>query len=126
MSLSDEIKKAIGVHGLWKARLRAAIESGHSDQSPADVAKANLCEFGKWLHGPNVPVSEKTSAEYQACRHLHAEFHKVAADVLVHAKAGQRDQAESAMGNHGKFTEVSADLTSAMMKWLGKSEGRAA
>lgn len=123
MPLSNEITKAVSEHAQWKARLRAAFESGQSELSPDEVRKDSSCEFGKWLHGPNVPSHEKATPEYQACRHLHAEFHKISADLLTHAKAGQRVEAES---SRRKLTEVAADLTCVMMKWRGKSEGRAA
>lgn len=123
MPLSDEINKAVGEHGQWRARLRAAFELGQSDLSPDQARADRACNFGRWLHGPDVPSNEKASPEYQACRHLHAEFHKAAAEVLSHAHAGKRIEAEF---SHRRFTEVAADLTIVMMRWLGKSADRAA
>ncbi len=41
MAFDDEINKAIGAHGVWKMRLRTAIDIGKGDAHPADVAKDN-------------------------------------------------------------------------------------
>lgn len=123
MSLQDEIKHAIGAHGLWKNRLHSAIESGKSEFSPEQVSHDNNCDFGKWLHGPSLSSVVKHKAEYEACRHLHADFHREASHVLKLALDGHKDQARSAMGTSGKFAEISGNLTSAMMKWMKLETG---
>ena len=122
MSLADEISKAIGAHGLWKQRLRGAIDSGKSDVSAADAAKDNLCEFGKWLYGPAVSAADKTMPEYQAVKGLHARFHQCAAKVLAAALAGKKSEAEAMLGNTAEFATISGDLTRAMMAWKGKAK----
>jgi hypothetical protein len=121
MSLKDEITKAIGAHGLWKSRLMAAIESGKSDVAPDQVAKDNACEFGKWIYGASVPADAKKMPEFETCRHLHADFHKTAADVLRLAISGNKAKAHEAIGHESKFANISSDLTMAMMKWSGKA-----
>ena len=57
MALQDEITKAIGAHGMWKTRLRMAVESGKVDYNIAEVQRDNCCEFGRWLHHANRPVA---------------------------------------------------------------------
>ncbi len=121
MSLADQINKAIGAHGMWKQRLRSAIDSGKSEFTVADVGKDNLCEFGKWLYGTSLSAADKTSAEYKAVRDLHARFHQCAAKVLSCALAGNRAAAEASLGNDGEFTTASAELTRAMMGWKAKA-----
>ena len=61
MSFQDEITKAIGAHGIWKMRLRTAIDSGKADANAADVAKDNACAFGQWLYGSAISASARTS-----------------------------------------------------------------
>lgn len=117
MSLDEEIRKAIGTHGLWKSRLLSAIETGKSDFQPDHVCKDHLCEFGKWLYGPSLPATVKQSPDYEACRKLHADFHQVAADVLRYAVTGQKQKAIDAMGHRSRYADVSAQLTSAMSRW---------
>ena len=43
MSFKEEITKAIGAHGMWKAHLRSAIETGKTDASITDVEGQRLC-----------------------------------------------------------------------------------
>ena len=69
MSLHDEITKAIGAHGVWKMRLRTAIETGKADANAADVAKDNACAFGQWLYSSAIPAAARTRADcVQAAR----------------------------------------------------------
>jgi Chemoreceptor zinc-binding domain len=115
MSLQDEITKAIGAHGVWKMRLRTAIESGKADANAADVAKDNACPFGQWLYGAAVPPAARASADYAAVRKLHADFHKCAAKVIECVGHGDKAKADTLMAND--YHKVSGDLTSAMLKW---------
>jgi hypothetical protein len=115
MSLQDEITKAVGAHGVWKMRLRTAIDTGKADANAADVAKDNTCAFGQWLYGPAIPAAARTSADYAAVRKLHAEFHQCAAKVIECVCHGHKDQAHALM--EGDYHKVSGALTSAMMKW---------
>jgi methyl-accepting chemotaxis protein len=115
MSFADEITKAIGAHGMWKNRLRSAIDSGKADANPADVAKDNVCPFGQWLYGPAMPAAIRSGMDYATVRRLHAEFHKCASKVLECVAVADKPKAESIMS--GDYARISADLTAAMMKW---------
>ena len=119
MSLDDEITKAIGAHGIWKMRLRSAIDSGKADADPAEVSKDNGCAFGQWLYGSSIPAAVHASADYTAVRKLHADFHKCAGKVLDCVVHGQKAQADTLMA--GEYSKVSGDLTAAMMKWKAAS-----
>ncbi len=118
MSLQEEIKHAIGAHGLWKKRLQSAIETGKSDFSPEVVRRDNNCDFGKGLDGPCLSSTVKQKAEYEAGRRLHAEFHREASNALKLALGGHKEQAGRAMGSNSKFAEISVNLANAMMKWV--------
>lgn len=115
MSLQDEITKAIGAHGVWKMRLRTAIDSGKADANAADVAKDNVCPFGQWLYGSTVPAAARASADYTAVRKLHADFHQCAAKVIECVGHGDKAKADALMA--GDYAKISGDLTAAMMKW---------
>jgi chemoreceptor zinc-binding protein len=117
MSFHDEIRKAIGVHGVWKTRLMNAIEAGKSEFVPDQVCKDNVCEFGKWLYGTTIPPDIKKSAEFETCRRLHADFHLAAADVLRLAVSGKKAQALAAIAPATKYANVSSDLTRTLSKW---------
>ena len=115
MAFEDEITKAIGAHGVWKMRLRSAIDSGKADANAADVAKDNTCPFGQWLYGSTVPAATRASADYTAVRKLHADFHRCAAKVIECVGHGDKTGADALMA--GDYAKISGDLTSAMMKW---------
>lgn len=115
MMTIDEINKAIGNHGLWKLRLRSAIDTGKSDYSVANVRPDNLCEFGKWLN--TFSAADKNSEQFKKVKDLHAQFHHEAANVIALAVEGKKHEAEIAMSPTGAFTKISAKLTSAMIAW---------
>jgi len=115
MSFEDEIAKAIGAHGVWKMRLKTAIDLGKADAQAADVAKDNVCAFGQWLYGSSMPPAAKASMDYATVRRLHADFHKCAAKVIE--CVGEGDKAKAGALLAGEYQKVSSDLSAAMMKW---------
>jgi methyl-accepting chemotaxis protein len=116
-SIIDEITRAIGAHGLWKGRLSAAIAGGEATLDPAQAARDDVCDFGRFLHGPAIPPAEKVGPQYQRVKALHAAFHACACDVLTRARAGRTAEAEAALRPGGAFAAASAELTQAMMAW---------
>lgn len=112
--LQDQITKAIGAHGLWKTRLRDAVDTGRFTTPLAEVAADDRCEFGKWLHGAAL-TALRASADYENVVALHARFHEAAAEVANAVTRGDRSGAEARL--RGEFADVSAELTSAMMHW---------
>ena len=121
ITLANEISKAIETHWQWKVRLHSAIDNGTSDFNSAEVAKDDACEFGQWLYGPTIPAVECFSADYISVRTIHANFHKCAAKVLECVAIGKKAQANALM--NGEYAKVSADLTSAMLKWKEAAGG---
>lgn len=115
MANTEEINKAIGAHGMWKQRLRQAVDSGKSEFTVERVRPDNNCDFGKWLHG--LPPGDKNSEHWKTVQDLHAKFHIEAARVLQLATTGNKAEAEKGLASNSPFTSVSAKLTSAMMKW---------
>lgn len=117
MDHAHEIEQAIGAHGMWKVRLRRAIETGQFDTPVATVRTDNQCAFGKWLYGPTVTAQDKTSVQYKTVQTLHAAFHKVAARVAELAIAGKKAEAEKLMATGEEFATASLKLTAAMIEW---------
>ena len=110
----DEIKAAIGAHGMWKTRLRTAIDRGSSEFSTATVAQDDHCDFGKWLAGAATEM--KGSRHYTKCKDLHRQFHSAAANVLKLALGGQKEEAKRIL-EKGDFATISGSLTHEMMEW---------
>jgi chemoreceptor zinc-binding protein len=117
MNTHQQIVKAIGAHGMWKARLQKAIDQGVSDVSVAVARQDNQCDFGKWLYATDLPAETKGSQHYTQCRDLHRQFHVAAAKVLTLALAAKKDEAAHAIGMGSEFANCSASLTKAMMNW---------
>ena len=115
MDLKEQIKAAVGAHGLWKGRLKNAIDTGKADVTVADVQSDHNCAFGKWLQG--LDASQMSCASCKACKDLHAKFHMAAASVLALALAGKKQEALKALAVDSQFGKLSVQLTNALMAW---------
>ena len=114
----EQLNNAIGAHGAWKLKLRVAIASGQSDVPPEKACRDNRCPFGRWIHGDTIDAATQAGKPYQVVRRLHAEFHQSAANVLEHAIAARKNEAQQAF--EGEFTELSDKLVRALAKWKGE------
>jgi uncharacterized protein YqfB (UPF0267 family) len=112
------IDKALLAHKEWKKRLEDAINSGHSDFKPKIVMSDNSCEFGKWLY--SLSVVEKSSIDYDKVKKLHAEFHKIAGDILQNAITGNKDEAKTKFSFGGTYGIASSRLCNALYDWKKK------
>ncbi|MGA4644397.1 methyl-accepting chemotaxis protein [Limisphaera sp. 4302-co] len=123
--LNRQVTRAMAAHNAWKQRLAEAIRTGRSDFDPAQVAKDNQCEFGKWLY--SAPAELRQTEHWQQVRSLHAEFHKEAARVLELALAGRRAEAQQSLEHGGSYARCSAELITALKRWKqgGASNGLA-
>ncbi len=115
MSDQQQLTKGIASHGMWKQRLVDAIENGKSEWQPETVCQDDQCEFGKWLY--SCTPQDRASEHYPKVKRLHAEFHKVAANVLQLALNKEREDAEKAIGHGSKYADISSELTRSMMEW---------
>jgi methyl-accepting chemotaxis protein len=122
VGLKQQINAAVGAHGMWKAKLRTAIESGHCDVSVAAIRDDHRCTFGSWLHGEARKAGMKNRAQYQTCVDLHKRFHGAAADVVSLALAGKKNEAQTAASAGGEFGRASAELTTAMLIWANTED----
>ena len=117
MTSKEEIDKAIAAHGMWKTRLKQAIDTGEIDLPVATIRTDDHCVFGKWLNGPTHTAVDKASDHYKTVKQLHAEFHKIAAGVAELAVAGHKKEAVKIISLGGEYASVSAKLTAAMKEW---------
>jgi len=114
-TFGEQVQAAIGAHGMWKARLRQAIDTGSSDFKVDVVRQDNQCAFGKWLYGEG-KGGFPSMADYEQARRLHAEFHGEAAKVLAHAVSGRPKEAHDAMQPGAPFVHVSSALVGTLMR----------
>jgi len=112
------IDRALLAHKEWKDRLEHAIITGQSDFEPIIVMRDNACEFGKWLY--SLPANEKSSENFNIVKNLHAEFHKIAGDILKHAISGNKNEAKARLSFGGTYGIASAKLGVALYDWKKK------
>ncbi len=113
----EQIDKALRAHGMWKARLQQAIQTGKMEVAVKDVSVDNVCAFGKWFYGPSIPESVKHSPQYQQIKEMHADFHKTAGLVAGLALKNNKREAEQLMATDGEFSRISFKLMSALLSW---------
>jgi len=117
MATLQEIDKAIGAHVMWKTRLKAAVETGRMEAPQAALTAAHDCPFGKWMKGPTIAPSTRTSAYYSRVDELHTKFHLAAARIGEMAIAGQSDQAIEEITGASEFSSAHKELAAAMEEW---------
>ena len=83
----------ISAHVLWKKRLLAML-AGSSDEKldPEAIGMDDKCALGKWIYGDGQTYS--SSASFETVRAMHAEFHRLAAQVVILYQDGKVPDAE--------------------------------
>jgi hypothetical protein len=117
MTMVEEIDKALQAHRHWRAELKDAIKTRRFDRPIETIRADNMCPFGKWLTGLDIPADQKTSVNYKTIVALHTEFHQVAGEVAELVVTGKVAEAETIMDIDGKYLESSAKLSSALINW---------
>jgi hypothetical protein len=114
VNVPDEVRRAIAAHGLWKARLKDAVQAGRSDYRASEVALPDRCDFGRWLAAQ--PPTARGEA-WVRIEELHAAFHQAAAAVLARLEAGDHAGAEQMLAHGEHYAMASSRLTMAMLAW---------
>ena len=118
MITKEAIDSALNQHELWKERLKEAIKTGQSEFQVIVVKRDNACKFGKWLYG--ISDAEKSHREYKNIRDLHAEFHRIAGEILDLALKGDKDEALKRLEQGGNYQRISSRLVFVLNDWKGK------
>lgn len=116
--VSEQVRAAIGAHGAWKLKLKAAITTGHFPTDPAKVSCDDQCEFGRWLYSANLDEHTRGGKPYQVVKRLHSEFHDCAGRVLALAISGRSAQASALFET--EYDQRSSTLVRALTKWRGE------
>ncbi|MEK6743868.1 MAG: CZB domain-containing protein [Nitrospirota bacterium] len=122
MGFENDIKNAIGDHGIWKKKLKSAVDTGKIADEISTIRSDDSCDFGKWLHRPSTMDNQKDSKHYKKVCKLHADFHEKAALVAQLAVAGNKTAAMKMLDVNGEYVEASATLTAAMLAWLKETK----
>jgi hypothetical protein len=118
MVTKEAIDAALSAHALWKKRLRDAVDTEQSEFKPDLVKKDNACQFGQWLYG--LSDADKASESYSKVKSLHADFHRVAGEILELALAGKKAEAIGKLEYGGQYGSASGALVLALNDWKAK------
>jgi hypothetical protein len=99
--------KALEAHLKWIARLRDDLLKGVA-VDPHDIARDDLCELGRWLHGAGRRYCNVEG--YDTLAALHHAFHKSAAHSAELAQAGRLEEALVHLDGGGAAQAVSTEL----------------
>lgn len=104
---------AMAAHLVWKLRLTRLIETGNGEGlDSAAVARDNVCDFGKWIHGEGAKYG--AMASYEEVVKKHADFHLCAAAVVGKVREGDKPGAQREL--EGTFQTASMELINAVVK----------
>ncbi len=116
MIQKEDLQRAIGIHLLWRTRLKVALESGLAHPAAESLRRKDQCEFGKWLRA-QVTSSGGSSGHLQTVDQLHEAFHQAAAEVVEQGLGDETTAASSRGCPGGAFLETSEQLILAMKAW---------
>lgn len=107
MGIKSDIEDAIKVHGAWKAKFRDFL-SGRAGLKLSEVGHTDACKLGMWLgDGGRRMLSPEDHAK--ACE-LHAQFHRVAGEIVHNIKQKDFRTARQALTSAGAFDQASHEL----------------
>jgi len=112
----DEASRA---HFEWKARLRTYLAAPDGSLKPASVEADNQCALGKWMQGEGKKHS--SDPKFDELRREHASFHRAAAALVRRADAGEKVDAEAALGASSTFNQLSQRVTVLITEMKQKS-----
>ncbi len=118
MVYKEAIDAALTAHAQWKKRLQDAIIIGKSEFQADMVKRDDACQFGKWLN--EISADVKTSEDFMKIKTLHAEFHKVAGEILGLALSGNKEEALKKLEHGGGYGSTSGKLVIALNNWKSK------
>ncbi len=113
-----DFEQAIAAHSAWKTRLSKYLQNPDRSLQPDDLAADNKCELGKWIYGEGKKFANLS--EYATVKSHHARFHKIAADIVRRANAGEKVSQEVVVGAKGEFGSASAAVVLALMAMRAK------
>ncbi len=96
--------EVIMAHIAWKKRLLNYMSGDRSEAlNPENIEKDNQCVLGKWIYGEGSQY--QSLKEFARVKDEHANFHRMAANVVRFCDAGKMTDAEDLL--HGEYSRTS-------------------
>jgi hypothetical protein len=98
---------AIATHQRWKNRLKDVV-SGRSQDTldPAVVGRCDACDLGMWLE-TQAKDARIPAQLMDQLRQEHAQFHKLAADIIRLSDQGRNEEAMQALRTDAPYNRAS-------------------
>jgi hypothetical protein len=113
MGIKSDIEEAIYSHGAWKTHFRNFL-CGKAGMDMSAVGHTDACKLGHWLEdGARRMMSPEDHAK--ACE-LHAQFHRVAGDIVRNITQKNFSAARQALASAGAFDQASHEMGAFLRK----------
>lgn len=97
----------ISAHVMWKQRLVSLLAGKSEEQlDPSMIALDNQCALGKWIYGDGQTMTDLPA--FEEVRGMHAQFHRLAAEVVKLHQMGNLSAAEVLL--NGEYSKLSEKL----------------
>lgn len=100
-----DFKEASNAHRDWKIKLRTFVNGSGPPLDEAAIRSDTACGLGQWL--ASLPVQRRNDPVVAELISVHARFHQCAADVVVKAKGGHREEAARMLDAGTPFADAS-------------------
>ncbi len=123
MGMREEIDAALHAHAAWRAHFKDYL-SGRAALDTALAGVTDQCAFGRWLahEGSRLMPGEI----YGQIQEAHAEFHRVAGEIVRNIKEKHFDLVKEDLAADGAFNQTSARLSDLLHKATLHERGAAA
>ncbi|HEY4364253.1 MAG TPA: CZB domain-containing protein [Bryobacteraceae bacterium] len=109
-----DFNAAIRAHSAWKQKLADYLRKPDQSIDVAKLGQDDQCDLGRWIQAE--AKSHALDAAFVELKKEHASFHRVAADVVRRANAGQKVSEEVALCGKSPFATASAHVVMAITK----------
>lgn len=116
--LKSLLYDAITEHVRCKECLRNAIATGECNPPSAIIQDEQMCKFGKWLHGDDLPKEVKTSEHVEKLQKIHFDFHQTAAEIMALIENGEPERAQQIIAEGGNYSFHANRLRSEILNWV--------
>lgn len=123
MGMREEIDAALQAHAAWRTRFKDYL-SGRTAFDTELAGVTDQCAFGRWLakEGYRLMPSEI----HGQIQETHAEFHRVAGEIVRKIKEKRFDEVKQDLSAEGPFNQTSARLSDLLHKASLRDKGAAA
>ncbi|MCX7675094.1 MAG: CZB domain-containing protein [Bdellovibrionaceae bacterium] len=120
-----DFNKAIQAHIDWKMKLSKYLMNPDGSLNADTTRLDNKCALGGWLYGSGLKIKDQFPNEYEELRAAHAEFHKMAGNIIELINRGDKDKAQYYLRPGGEYMSISERTVSLIQKIKELAQGTA-